>query len=183
MLDIITTVSDHTPVAWVQESLQSVRIAAEHAGFPVNLITVPGVPGHIGQAMMNGMAQATSEYVAWVDDDDFVLPNAFRCLRQHLDPDHPSQRPYDAVCAREIHLLANGRFLPHYGRHHFTAYRRSIVSRLDLTPYPSHPNALMHKMCPRVAHELSWVYVYRIYLSQGLALRSAATPAERDLIA
>src|SRR6187549_3566859 len=99
MLDVLITVSADTPKGWVAQCQRSVAEAAGCAGYPVRVITVPGVPGHIGQAMVNGIKVGDAPYVAWVDDDDKVLPNAFSCLKSALEGG-PT-----AVCARELQVL------------------------------------------------------------------------------
>lgn len=168
MLDVLITVSETTPHNFVNECRRSVRVAADLASYQVNVIEVPGVPGHIGQAMLNGLARSTAPYVAWVDDDDFVLPNAFSCLEHHFDA-----RP-SAICAREIRLLANGRLIPTEGRHHLSAWSRDVLDASDLASCPARPYAPVFKEAMRgtITDELSWVYVYRIRLSAALQLRA-----------
>lgn len=177
MLDILITVSKSTPRNFVTECRRSVHVAADLAQYPVNVIEAPGVPGHIGQAMLAGLAKSTAEYVAWVDDDDFVLPNAFTCLERHF-----AAKPA-AICAREIQLLANGRLLPRSTRHHLTAFRQDIARAVDLNAFPALPNvALSQAALANVVDEFSWVYVHRIRRSDAQLLRAAASASERRVL-
>lgn len=169
MIDVIVTISESTPRSFVNECLSTVRVAALRSAVQVDVIEVAGVSGHIGQAMLNGLARSTADYVAWVDDDDFLLPSAFSCLERHL-PARPA-----AICAREIHLLANGRLIPVDRRHHLTAYRRDAIELVPLQDYPATPNvALLKHVDAEAVDELSWVYVYRRRLSAASALRAKA---------
>src|SRR5690606_40751486 len=133
MLDVLITISDSTPRNWVAQCKRTVEAAAKLAPFPVRVIEVPGVPGHIGEAMLSGLRASSAEYVAWVDDDDWVLPNAFACLQRHF-----SARPA-AVCAREVHLLNNGAIVPFNRRHHLTAWRRDFIESIPLAEHPAFP--------------------------------------------
>src|SRR5688500_12079105 len=118
MLDVLITISESTPRKFVSECKRTVRLASDLAQFPVKVIEVPGVPGHIGQAMLAGLSKSKAPYVTWVDDDDMVLPNAFACLDRHF-----AQQP-TAICAREIQLFSNGMLYPVNRRHHLTAFHR-----------------------------------------------------------
>lgn len=176
MLDVIVTVSDSTPSAWVKQSIASVHEAINQCKFPVTFHRVPGVPGNIGTAMKNGLAECSNPWVSWVDDDDWVTPDAFTCLEKHFGTDA------DAICAREVHVLANGRTRKVDRRHHLTAYRRSAILGVDLDQYPAHPNTMLMTVTPNVVHEMSWVYMYRIRRSPGLTLRGKPNQAERKML-
>ncbi len=163
MLDVITVVSDSTPRGYVQECRHSVRRAAELAGYAVNIIETPGVPGNIGLAMQGGLPLGSAPWVCWVDDDDFVLPNAFRCLARHL-----TLKRTVAVFAREIAALANGRLVPHAHRHHLTAFRRTLLEDMPMGDYATRTSMHMRQFAEAAGEtidELSWVYVYRIWRS------------------
>jgi hypothetical protein len=165
-LDVITIVSASTPASYLNECRRSVRMAADHAGFPVTLIESPGVPGSVGAAMVRSLGTSASPYVAWVDDDDFVWPNAFACLRKHFD------RQPSAICAREISWLANGRLVPCHHRHHLTAFHRDIIEGVPLIDHPAFTlPPLLAKAGERVVDELSWVYVHRIRMSEAHKVR------------
>lgn len=167
MLDVIITVSPITNPEWVKQCIGSVKEAMDLASYKINLIQAPAVPGHLGKAMHGGLVQGTNPYVVWVDDDDFVLPNAFTCLERHFEA-----RP-TAVCAREVQLLNNGRMIPTKGRHHLSAWRRDVVESVPLLDRPGRPYELIYKAAwDGIVDELSWVYVYRKYLSQALKVRA-----------
>lgn len=167
MLDVITMVSESTPVDYVRECRQSIAQAAALCPFPLTIIESAGVPGHIGQAMANSLERSRQPYVCWVDDDDAVLPNAFACLAAHL-----AAQP-TAICAREIHRMANGTWKANDHRHHLTAFRRDIVSATGLTRFCALPNLALHKNAgDGIADERSWVYLYRVRVSAGMQLRA-----------
>lgn len=171
MLDVIVTKSENTSRSYIGECLSSVRRAMSMCSFPVNLIETPGIPGNIGLAMQGGLAHGNNPFVAWVDDDDFVLPNAFICLEKHFE-----KKP-TAIFAREIQLLANGRLRPRNVRHHLTAFSREILEDMPMEKYATHTSldmrnyVLEHSSEDQLIDELSWVYVWRIYRSPGSILR------------
>lgn len=167
-LDVLITVSDSTPRTYVTQCRNSVAVAAARAGYPVNVIEVPGVPGHIGRAMANGFAMTSAPYVSWVDDDDMVLPNAFSCLQRHFEA-NPA-----AIFARELRVYPNGAMIPTMGPHHLSVWRRDILETVDYTNDPARPYMhLYHEVQEHtVAHEESWVYLYRVRKSDAFKLRA-----------
>lgn len=172
MLDVITVVSESTPKSFVNECRASLHRAVEFAGYSVRLIETPGVPGNIGKAMQGGLELSRAPYVAWVDDDDFVLPNAFACLQRHF-----ATAPA-AIFAREIGLLASGRLVPHGKRHHLTAFRRDVLDAMPMHEYATHTSTDMREFAEAAGpceDEWSWVYVYRMRRSPGEQLRAGVS--------
>lgn len=166
MLDVITIHSTDTPTGWFNRCARTIKEAAAAAPFPVNHIVVPGVPGNIGQAMHDGLGQSAGSYVAWVDDDDFVLPNAFTVLTDAM------KREPNAVCARELQLHANGNVMPFAGRHHLTAWRRDLFARADLPSFPAFPLPHLFELAGDSMEDvMAWVYIRRIRVSGGANLR------------
>jgi hypothetical protein len=176
MLDVLITISQDTPVEWVDQAIVSVNIAAEQADYPVQLFLIPGVPGHIGKAMQAGAAYGHAPYIAWVDDDDFVEPHAFSVLASSF------ARNPKRIVAREKHLLTNGHTVPVNLRHHLSAFRRDVVTSVDLSLYPALPNVALYKAADdHVEDILAWVYTRRIRRSGGHYLRASLSPIEREL--
>lgn len=176
MLDVVITVSDTTPPEYLEECRRTVAYAASIAGYPVRVIEAPGVPGHIGEALWYGFAVTSAPYVAWVDDDDFVLPAAFTCLKKHW------KREPEIICTRELHLEQN-RVTPYQNRHHMTVFRRDILEKNAATwfaPASGLNRCYMTKGFSDVVDELSWVYVYRIWNSPGRKLRIEERPNGRS---
>jgi hypothetical protein len=175
-LDVLVTILPSTPSAWVETALASVSEAAREAPFTVNTIRVPGVPGHVGQAMMDGLQLSTAEYVAWVDDDDWVLPRAFSVLTDAL-----AQQPI-AVCAREMWVYANGYETPFTERHHLTAWNSPWAKAQDLSLFRATPLLCLLKRLPSdVIDVYDTVYMHRKRRSPAQALRKAHAAAESQL--
>jgi len=164
VLDVILTVSETTPSVFVHEARLSATDACQRSR--AALIEVPGVPGHIGKARLAGLARSTADYVAWVDDDDLLLPNALTCILPHL-----AAKPV-AVFARELHLFANGLLRRNDTRHHLAVFSRDIVDTVPLADFPCYDMPTMVNAASAGVDELSWVYIRRIYLSAGAALRA-----------
>lgn len=68
----------------------------------------------------------TSPYVTYVDDDDYILPEAFQKIAPHLEA-----RP-DAVCPSEYIFIRNS-LLPRFHRHHLIVFKREHL--IDHTPW------------------------------------------------
>jgi hypothetical protein len=166
MLDCHIIVSHDTRPEWVSQCIGSVRIAAEHAGFPVNIHQVPGIPGHIGKARSAGYALGDHPYVTCVDDDDCVLPHAFSQMANAL------RSGVSAVCTPE-QTLQNGHLSPGAPRHHLIAYRRELL--IDHTQWPSCGDvAQMHVIGADAVDMPSPAYVHRLYMdSKARVMRRA----------
>lgn len=176
MLDVLITRSLDTPVAFAKQCIESVMLAAERAPFETRIILVPGVPGNIGQAMTDGLKMAAMPYVAWVDDDDYVLPHAFAVLENSMARGAP------AICAREFELYANGHMHQGRNRHHLTVYGREWVLQHDLTGFKATPNvALLERLPADTIDLMEWVYVRRVRLSGGMVLRGKYMAQESKL--
>jgi hypothetical protein len=166
-LDVITIVSSDTPKDWVETCINSV----EEAGQMVinNHIVSDGVEGHIGIAKRNSLKQSNADYVCWVDDDDYVLPNAFSCVTPHLK-NQPA-----AIFTREIHLLCNGKSVHIDRRHHLAVFRRDVLDEMPLEEWPlptAHMIPFVESHEAPCIDEMSWVYVYRRYISKAMKLRA-----------
>ena len=176
LLDVLITVSSETPKAFVDQCKESVAAAVNQAPYSVNTIIVPGVPGHVGSAMMNGLKLSTAPYVCWVDDDDWVQPRAFAILAPAL------RKTPVAVCAREMQFYANGHTQEWPGRHHLTAYRATWIKAQDLMPFKATPLVyLLKRLPPDVIDVMEYVYMRRIRRSPAQKLRRLHTAAESKL--
>lgn len=163
MLDIITLVSENTNNSWVNQAVSSVNEAIKYSEVDCNYIISPGVPGNIRKARLQALKKSKADYIAWVDDDDYLLPNALTNTTKYLNED------YTAIFAREMRLFNNGLFKPNYRRHHFSIYRRDVVEKAlnnnlfwtEFVRYAEQP----------VMDLYEWVYIYRIYGSPGSVVR------------
>lgn len=122
MLDVHVLVLEDTPQAWVRQRRDSLDRAVAEAGFPVNVFEVPGVLGHLGQARLAGYAMGGAPYVTYVDDDDWVEPDIFSVLAEHLDGDN------DAVFTAEFIHDVTGRTQVSTVPHHLCVYRRPVIA-------------------------------------------------------
>lgn len=127
MLDVHVLL--HNPrLDWQRQCVSSITQAARRAGFPVAIHQLHGVQGHIGLGRAKGYAMGVYPWVACVDDDDIVLPDAFLNMRPGLESSAK------AVSTAEIELR-NDMFRQGSQRHHLIAYRREYV--IDHTKWPS----------------------------------------------
>jgi hypothetical protein len=164
MIDVHIILRTDTPLAWRQQCLESASKAAVMAGYPVFIHPVDAVAGHIGQARANGYAQGSQSFVTYVDDDDYLLPNAFAVLNDAL-----ASTP-DAIFPAEL-ALQNGQFCDGPQRHHLAVYRRDQL--IDHTAWVvcgdlAQMTAASKGTCIDVPER---VYVHRLYQSPGRALR------------
>ena len=176
LLDVLVTQSSDTPKAFIEQCMASVNAAVKAAGYPVNVIVVPGVPGHVGQAMMNGLKLSAANYVCWVDDDDWVQPRAFAILAPAL------RKTPVTVCAREMQFFKNGHERPFNQRHHLTAWQSTWIKAQDLSPFKATPLVYLMKRLPAdVIDVMDYVYMRRMRLSPAMKLRGLHTRAESKL--
>lgn len=161
-LDIHILMSKDTPEEWHRQCLTSISEAVKHATYPVEVHLVAGVPGHIGKARQAGYAQGNAEWKVYVDDDDYLLPNACIALAPHLDKD------VAAILPRE-RPLQNGQMHGFtLARHHFQVYRADVPQAFDHTQWPSFGDvAMLHEALrdPRGVLDIEdEVYIHRVYL-------------------
>ncbi len=173
MLDVHILVSHDTRREWVAQCLDSVHEAADRAGYPVSICMVPGVPGHIGKARAVGYSLGLHPYVTFVDDDDYVLPEAFAQMADAL------RTGAAAICTPEL-TLQNGQLRPGHTRHHLIAYRRDVL--IDHAQWSCCGDvAQLAAIAPADVIDLpSPQYVHRLYgTSKARALRRD-NPAELE---
>lgn len=159
MLDVHILVSHDTRRDWVAQCLDSVHEAADRAGYPVSICMVPGVPGHIGKARAVGYSLGLHPYVTCIDDDDYVLPEAFACLLPAMEAGS------DAIYTRET-TLQNGHFRATDRRHHLAVYRRELLDGFDFGRWPAYDAMALRTHVERQAHAVvdlpDAVYIYRL---------------------
>lgn len=122
-IDVHVCVSERTPKAWVSRCLESVQAAIARAqSCIVTLHQVPAVEGHLGQARANGYRQGNAPYVTYVDDDDWIEPQAFQrigeTIQQHANA--------DAFFPRE-RLFQNEKYSSGGQRHLLMVFKREHV--------------------------------------------------------
>lgn len=128
MLDVHILISRDTPEEWVKQCLESVYSSAESAPFKVNVFPTKGIDGHIGKGRKLGYSKGNALYKTYVDDDDYLLPDAFSCL-------HPAMlKSFAGIFTGEM-LLQNGKFKKSTGRHHLAVYRNDVISDFDFDSY------------------------------------------------
>jgi hypothetical protein len=174
MLDCHIIVSADTPREWVTQCLDSVFEARDRAGYPVTVRVVDGVPGHIGKARAAGYALGTEPYVTFVDDDDYVLPDAFAQMADALRSGAP------AICTPEV-TMQNGQFRPGHARHHLIAYRRDVL--IDHAQWPCCGDvAQLAAIADADVIDLpSPQYVHRIYGASKARAMRRANPDELEM--
>lgn len=126
-IDVHVLVSRSTPKAWVTQCLDSISLAIANSPLPVQLFVLDGVDGHIGKGRWLAYQQGSAPYVTYVDDDDYIAPNAFAVIAEAL------QAWPDAVFPMEMHHCGVGQ-REGVQRHHLPVYRRIHI--IDHLPYP-----------------------------------------------
>lgn len=74
MIDLHILILGNENQTWLEQCLQSLE------NEPVNLRMCQGIPGDLSQARSLALKQGTSEYVGWVDPDDYIIPGAYARL-------------------------------------------------------------------------------------------------------
>lgn len=180
MLDIHVLTLDSTPRDWVERRRATIAAAIAAAGFPVTVREIPGYVGHIGKGRVTGFALGDAPYVSYVDDDDYLEPNAFACLAPAMAQDA------DAIFTGE-QVLHGGKITRRNERHNLTVVRRSIAASADMDLFRMLPEVRLRVLATgpgrKVVDVPDHVYVYRSYLSAAKQLLHgdrAASSAELE---
>jgi hypothetical protein len=169
MLDVHIMVMPTTPHEFVGQCIASVTAAVSVASFPVYLHVMPAVQGHIGRARALGYSQGMQPYVSFVDDDDYVMPNAFAVLQAELEAGR------DAVFTRELRLQ-NDKFCKAKGRHHMDVCRREIACGFDFEPWRFFQDVALRRHVEGMdcADVDEHVYVHRLLPNSNARVMHAA---------
>lgn len=179
MLQVHVLVSETTKKEWVDQCLKSVYVARDRADYPIQIDIVPGIPGHIGKGRAKAYAKSSARWKTYVDDDDYLLPNAFVDLKKHLHHD------VAAIFTRE-QTWQNGRLHPGtFADHHLQVYRDDIVDGYDhnLTTMSDVWCRELAKRDPRGVLSVDDVtYVHRVYYDSKARVLRRKNPSERDAL-
>jgi hypothetical protein len=173
-LDVHVLVMDYTPAEQVERCRESIRVAAEQAGYPVVAHFLPGVLGHLGKARGNGYALGSHQYVTHVDDDDWLQPDAFAVLAEQL------RAGVEAVTTGENLVQGDSVAPAPESRHHLAVYRREYVRGLGYASFRYYPDQYLLSMCEPV-HLPVCVYNHRINMNSGSRRQRRAKPHEARL--
>lgn len=166
MLDVHVLLHPYTSRAWQTQCLNSAHEAADHAGYPVAVHTLPAVIGHIGQARAQGYAMGSHPYMTSVDDDDWLEPDAFAVLADSL-------RKHVPAVYTHAWTWQNGKRLPSELRQHLRVFRRDVAAGFDFAAWPICDSTAL------IAHADTFgpyvtiampVYNYRLHASHARAL-------------
>jgi hypothetical protein len=155
MINVHVLTFSGTRPKWLEQCVKSI----EAEGLTPHVVA--GVEGNVGAGREQAYRLGESEFVAYVDSDDYLLPGVGATCLRGLE----KYRHVVTLERRRCGDLIGGRFWP---GHHFTVYRRADVLPL-LSVLPDHPihcdQILVRKLCPR---QLSFVgYIWRMHAGQG----------------
>lgn len=120
MLDVHILNYDPNPEFWKQ-CIDSVNVAVNNANYPIAIHITNG-DINFGKARHEAYRLGIYPYVTFVDNDDYLLPQAFSILEPVL-----YQNP-DAIFTRELQLGIDGKIRSVIsGRHHLQIYKRSML--------------------------------------------------------
>lgn len=134
MIDVHLITLPDTRRDWLEKCIDSL------AGEPIHLHIVDGVRGHIGIGRRRGFQCGDSEFVSFVDPDDWVVPGAFRACFEALVKNESKAMAYTReALALESGFVYSDRSLEHYTRwlgtpsepdtaHHITVFRRDVIA-------------------------------------------------------
>lgn len=173
MLDVHVLVMEYTPAAVVAQCRASIAEAVVQARFPVAVHYLPGILGHLGQARVAGYGLGDYPYVTHVDDDDWVEPNAFAVLGEHL------AAGVEAITTGE-NIIANGVATPApRSQHHLAVFRREALNDISIGSFRFYPDQYALSMVSPI-HLPLCVYNHRINQDSGSRKQRRANKAEAD---
>jgi hypothetical protein len=157
MLDVHVLTLPGLPEEWEKQRRESINVAVSNSPYEVRVHEVPGIAGDFATSRSLGYSIGSFPYVTFVDDDDYVMPNAFSCLEKALY-DKP-----DAVFTGEI-VLYKGE--THYlnRRHSLAVYDRNVVDHKLLLRSGLMADRMMEALVTlkhNVVDVPDYVYVYR----------------------
>lgn len=118
MIDVHVLTHEGTRKEWLEQCLASLE------GEPVNVFVVDNTGHSVGAGRAKGYALGASEFVSYVDSDDYVLPGCFAACLEAL-------KKHDAVVTMERVEYENGTVYPFpRSNHAATVYRRKDVEHL-----------------------------------------------------
>lgn len=179
MLDVHILISKDTRPDWVSQCLSSVREAIEKADYHIEMHVLPGVPGHIGKGRAKAYALGSGRWKTYVDDDDYVLPNAFVDLGKYLDKDVAAIFTCEQTEQNgKIHTFVTP-------EHHLQVYRDDLVHGYD-HHLPSMSDVWCRELAkkdPRGFLSVDDVtYVHRVYYDSKARVMRRANPQERQAL-
>ena len=156
MLDVHILTLPGLPQEWVDQRRASIAVAVERAGYPVAVHEIAGEPGHLGRSRRRGYAAGTHPYVTHVDHDDFIHPEAFSAIAEHL------AAGVSAITTGETLLFADGskHEAPEH-RHHLAVFRRADIERTDIGDFTYYPDQRALSLLCSV-HVPRCLYMHRI---------------------
>jgi hypothetical protein len=155
-LDVHIAVLPTTRKAWVKQSIESVHAAARLSPFKVNLHIVDGVYGHLGRMRSLGYAMGDAPYKTFVDDDDYLTPEAFHAVAEALATWPDAVFPGEYSCHKEVQRAI-------LKRHHLPIYRRELIIDHDAWVIGGDIAQLKSVEHLNVIDVAEPVYVYRVY--------------------
>ncbi len=162
---------------------------------PINLHTVPAMNGHIGVARCNGFRAGTSEFVSYVDDDDYIVPGIFKKCYQVLD-----ENPNAIGVVTQEQVLKGDKLIPPVVlptdkkwqefvkyMHHLVVFRREAVrpytERMKNYAWGSEYTLLIELLSD--GHEFAILnevgYIWRLH-EHSAHKRMGATEEQRDYL-
>lgn len=164
MLDVHILTLPNSRQGWLRQCVASAKAAAAKADYPVHIHVVAGIDGHLGKARAKGYSYGSAPWKCYIDDDDYVLPEAFVVLGDHLDKD------LAAVFPREYVEQNGKRHGGTTGRHHLWPVRSDLALSFEHDKWPSMPDEMLRRHAasdPRGVLDIDDVlYVHRVYTAQ-----------------
>lgn len=164
MLDL-HVLSYNTNQEWETHCRRTLTVATKAAGFPVSVHWLAGEHGHIGRGRAAGYACGSHPYVTYVDNDDYLLPDALNALGDSI-----RSGAWRAVFAGEL-VLSNGYAGMGKVGHHLCVYRRdALIDHSAWVVCGDLAQAEHVRTMPLIRLEHRG-YVHRVYESGGRKLR------------
>ena len=112
------------PEEWRQTCLKSLQTA------PIELHILPGIPGGLGQARVNGYTMGNLPYVSFVDPDDIYVPEVYAKLVEKLES-----------CPKAVLAYTNEARVDQYGK--VLGYRNASYDKLRHFKEPAHVHGVI----------------------------------------
>lgn len=118
-----------------------------------------------------GYSRGNASWKTYVDDDDYLLPNAFALMKDSMDSGT------EAIFSKEL-MWQNGYTFDGYPRHHLIAYRKEVTESFDQTSWVVAGDLAMARSVDGI-DLLEAGYVHRLHESGGRVLRRSHVEENR----
>lgn len=170
-LDVHILTLDSTKPEYLEQALESIKVAAERCTMDVGVNVVEGVPNHLGLSRKKGYSVGTAEYVTHVDHDDWIHEDALAKVEQALTEHKP-----EGLTTGEF--LVGAKHIPRPTHpHHLAVFRREWLEKQEYEQYEFYVDHYLVAMSDAI-HIPECLYYHRVDPSSASRVQRSTFPKQ-----